>query len=326
MNKLEITLKQHTPLLHFQPMQEGATLRASEVKPKLDKFLLTALGEGEYREGVEKARKKGWLIGDSCALNYKMRIISSDAKSQKVKMSERPKGSLFTTKNYPNDKNSMIMGNMSKEGLAEEELLNFIFFSSHQIAFAMDNEKLGEHIASNVKDFFDQNCFGNRTSKGFGSFSVIAINGERVSGLPEYDYYIDLRIRTETEIEIYDRKLHEDIFTFINVIWKLLKKGSGKKGTAQDAPLLNLVLDKGVSFSRIPSVIKFKPNLYQDRENWRLFLGLIVDEELPDYTIQGFGGLYDYVDAQKEKIPVQKLDSLVSKLNLNYEFKISNFE
>ena len=40
MNKLVVKLKQHTPLIHFQHSQEGATLRASEVKPKLDKYII----------------------------------------------------------------------------------------------------------------------------------------------------------------------------------------------------------------------------------------------------------------------------------------------
>jgi hypothetical protein len=43
MYKLEFTLKQHTPLIHFQHDQEGATLRATEVKPKLDKFVIEKL-------------------------------------------------------------------------------------------------------------------------------------------------------------------------------------------------------------------------------------------------------------------------------------------
>lgn len=111
MNKLEIKLKQHTPLIHFQHDQEGATLRASEVKPKLDKFFFAQLGKESYdvisddefdevasifeRENVGKefndltesqqefeigkylGRKKGCLIGrgDHTALDYKMRIV-----------------------------------------------------------------------------------------------------------------------------------------------------------------------------------------------------------------------------------------------------------
>ena len=41
--KLELDLKCHAPIIHFQPSvnAKGATLRASEVKPKFDKYLLT---------------------------------------------------------------------------------------------------------------------------------------------------------------------------------------------------------------------------------------------------------------------------------------------
>lgn len=39
MDQIIVKLKQHTPLLHFQASQAGATLRASEVKPRLDAFL-----------------------------------------------------------------------------------------------------------------------------------------------------------------------------------------------------------------------------------------------------------------------------------------------
>ena len=86
MYKLEIKLKQHTPLIHFQYDQEGATLRASEVKPKLDKFILTRLGKEHgyaadkaYDAGKEIAKQYGWLVGkgDHPALDYKVSIESS---------------------------------------------------------------------------------------------------------------------------------------------------------------------------------------------------------------------------------------------------------
>jgi len=41
--KLCFKLKQHTPIIHFQADQKGATLRASELKPKLDRFLIDKL-------------------------------------------------------------------------------------------------------------------------------------------------------------------------------------------------------------------------------------------------------------------------------------------
>ena len=74
MHTLKVTLKQHTPLIHFQHDQEGATLRASEVKPKLDKFILTRLSKEERTKG----EREGWIkVKDGKAwLDYKMRIVA----------------------------------------------------------------------------------------------------------------------------------------------------------------------------------------------------------------------------------------------------------
>ena len=36
----EYHLKAHSPLIHFQYDSNGATLRATEVKPKLDRYIL----------------------------------------------------------------------------------------------------------------------------------------------------------------------------------------------------------------------------------------------------------------------------------------------
>ena len=59
MPKLTVKLKQHTPLIHFQAEQDGATLRATELKPKLDKFLVEHVFNYDFKE-YEK-----FLVGDS---------------------------------------------------------------------------------------------------------------------------------------------------------------------------------------------------------------------------------------------------------------------
>ena len=105
MHKLEIKLKQHTPLIHFQHDQKGATLRASEVKPKLDKFVLTKLGNGNYEAGVDIAKVNGWLIGkgDHPALDYKMRIIDNP---DNILTLETNKKREYKKKNEDKDKKS----------------------------------------------------------------------------------------------------------------------------------------------------------------------------------------------------------------------------
>jgi hypothetical protein len=97
MYKLEFTLKQHTPLIHFQHDQSGATLRATEVKPKLDFFIMKKLLDDpsipdhkisemfmeraltKISDGIDHPWKK-WLAGkgrnEHVALDYKLRFES----------------------------------------------------------------------------------------------------------------------------------------------------------------------------------------------------------------------------------------------------------
>ena len=62
MRKLTVILRQHTPLIHFQHYQDNATLRASEVKPQLDRFLLTQLGDGDYEQALNVPVSKNGLL------------------------------------------------------------------------------------------------------------------------------------------------------------------------------------------------------------------------------------------------------------------------
>jgi hypothetical protein len=55
--KLTFHLKQHSHLLHFQYQQAGACLRATELKPKLDRFLI------EHYFKNDKSRYEKLLIG-----------------------------------------------------------------------------------------------------------------------------------------------------------------------------------------------------------------------------------------------------------------------
>ena len=131
MHKLEIKLKQHTPLIHFQHDQEGATLRASEVKPKLDKFILTRLGNGDYQAGINLAKDNGWLVGkgDHPALDYKIKIDATNyqdiaiptrlVKKRGEVQTDEIGRQLYTTNNYPDNNASLIMSNIG--GRVKEE-------------------------------------------------------------------------------------------------------------------------------------------------------------------------------------------------------------
>lgn len=81
--KKEILLSQQTPMWHFQSDQEGCCLRATEVKPKLDSFLLK-----KDRETFSKYR-----LNDTNALDYKLSFIA-----------------LGTKTNYTNSKFPLFLG------------------------------------------------------------------------------------------------------------------------------------------------------------------------------------------------------------------------
>ena len=149
MHKLEIKLKQHTPMIHFQHDQEGATLRASEVKPKLDRFILTRLGNGDYKKGCEEAKSKGWLVGkgDHNALDYKMRIVSTDFSPVSIDIKIQKENGiakfdnigrqLFTTNNYPGNTSSLIMSNIG--GRVKEEVFNLILANKIIMTILVDD-------------------------------------------------------------------------------------------------------------------------------------------------------------------------------------------
>ena len=184
--KLEIKLKQHTPLINFQYDQEGATLRASEVKPKLDKFLLEKLGKGDYNTGCKIAKESGWIIGkeDNKALDYKIRIEASD-----IKILDFTRDTGRTNKYGKPIKESipLFFGDLG----ADDNLKKMTFCTS-PIKLTIvcsktrnsknDEEYLKEEqkedgiinlIKKNISLFFILHNFGTRQSKGFGCFTII---------------------------------------------------------------------------------------------------------------------------------------------------------
>ncbi len=56
--ELIVKLKQHTPIIHFQWDQAGATLRATELKPKLDRYIRVKYYGGDESVSVRAGRKE----------------------------------------------------------------------------------------------------------------------------------------------------------------------------------------------------------------------------------------------------------------------------
>ncbi len=139
----EFTLIPQSPLIHFQPELNGATLRATEVKPKLDRYIF------KHRENVPDAWKNRKT---PTALNYKLRIICSEP-TEPIPLGYRTDYDIF----YGN------MGDGPKKMgvMAKAKLIVTSF-----------NSDLLKYIDKIIGDFFIVTNFGTMQGKGFGSFVV----------------------------------------------------------------------------------------------------------------------------------------------------------
>ena len=246
MHTLKVTLKQHTPLIHFQHDQDGATLRASEVKPKLDRFILTKLGNGNYQEGVKQAKANGWLVGkgEHPALDYKMRIVAEGKRQEYMLASyikpefvqnlgthgitaisntpffaqEKQNTAIRKSRNPQNEWNRI-----EKKGL----LINGDII----LSVIVKDKVLSDKINSFIQSYFVANNYGTRQSKGFGCFTVTELMiDEQKQDLRNYEDLLK-----ENFLFVYKKSLNmqnaqslqgvSTILQTINEDYKLLKSG-----------------------------------------------------------------------------------------------------
>jgi len=179
-------LEQQTPIIHFQHDQEGATLRATEVKPKLDRFIIKKMG------GIDKI--KDWRIKDTNALNYKMKIQASGdgevSKSGDLMIEGFKTNDKDLKKESRNAINKMYFGNMVSEKDSsnsikapddfsrevKEQFKETVFFDHKtpiKLTIICFIPKLLNEIKNNIHEFFFVENFGCRQSKGFGGFKVV---------------------------------------------------------------------------------------------------------------------------------------------------------
>ena len=204
MYQLTFTLKQHTPFIHFQHDQDGATLRATEVKPKLDRFIIEKLTEKTGDEALKLFRlnttKKilrgsylidnpnfnlewcSMLIGgknDHLALNYKMRIEGigvnkfEDLIGLKKETKRNKHGEEFDS--LVSNTLPTFFGNMMKldDFEAGVPFKKISFYNTLHLTIRTFNEGIYNQVNELSQDFFLVNNFGTRQTKGFGSFTII---------------------------------------------------------------------------------------------------------------------------------------------------------
>lgn len=145
-------LTQSTPMIHFQAKEEGVTLRATEVKPKLDRFI--------YRW----CQKNGRVIQDEWLVEGKTKDKSSRHRALDYKLRFVAKG----TAQIAEPKSGLFFGNM---GAAEEDKRYTIYYKDpiemKILCLHPDLEKILDEC---VDLFFLTTNFGTRQDKSFGGF------------------------------------------------------------------------------------------------------------------------------------------------------------
>lgn len=181
----EYKLVQHTPLIHFQHSEPHACLRATEVKPKLDRFLIEQL-EKDDRFG--DGRWKKWFVGDGSqqSFDYMMRITPNSEQVERTQSIENgieraiaraehrsPNASLHEIhKNYFGN---MASGNNIQDTVQaiQETFKESLFYKDGlTLTIRCFIPELLTLIDEHIRGFFMMHNFGTRQRKGFGSFTV----------------------------------------------------------------------------------------------------------------------------------------------------------
>jgi len=246
--KLNFKLKQHTPIIHFQHDQEGATLRASELKPKLDKFLIKklALTKEIEKNGeqiiVPKKEYEHWFNNkEKLSLDYKVGI---EAKERRMELNNLIKLEIKTKRNNRTGENEVptnlpgFFGNMMKieefvSGKKNPKKVTFysdisIYFTS--FTPTINNRILIEVIKEYFAEFLATTNFGTRQSKGFGSFYIH----------PEGEHYQEINnewFDYKTSIKLYakkDKEKYKELFQTIEWFYKALRSGINHKRPAYE--------------------------------------------------------------------------------------------
>lgn len=190
------TLIPQTPLIHFQYQQPGATLRATEVKPKLDAFLT----KKAKKEGIDLSR---YCIKDTKALDYKMRLCALERNQVEI--------------GYRTDYD-IYYGNMGRNAVRKEGVL-----SKTSLTVVCVIPELLKLLERYISEFFAVTNFGTMSGKGFGSFIVEEkqLNGSAVAKALKEEY---------GATRCYSFEGGRTPFKTIKIIYSLMKSGINNRG------------------------------------------------------------------------------------------------
>lgn len=258
--KLKFILRQHTPIIHFQWHEKDASLRPTELKAKLDKWIIASMtgcyGNSDSR--LEKVKSKEndqfkfpdiykWIKGAKSAdkthptLNYSVKLIpfnsidfssvldtkvvEKDKEVFKKHLNKKVKEKVkeVVNKDYPT-----YFGNQLKVDEFEtgaKRIKRLTFHKGVQLIITSPYSDLIAKIKEVFPEFILKTNFGTRQSKGFGSFFI----EKGTNGFPanhhewfkgKFDWMFDLGVSGSNE----QAKI-KDLFANIDLFYKTLRSG-----------------------------------------------------------------------------------------------------
>jgi hypothetical protein len=286
-------LKQHTPMIHFQYRQKGATLRATELKPKLDKFLIEHVFE------KNKSKYSKYLIDEEKdALNYKVKILPKAPVSVEEIDSQH------------NREYSMYFGNRGGD------IKKLTFCDTLEILFFSFDRALLTTIKENINSFFAITNFGTRQNKGFGSF--YPKNAEN-------DFLNELKkIKSKFLYIVYKKPDYREQLSDISIIYQLMKSGINFPNRCNSQPsyhksfLFKYMLNKGIGNEKrfikenfFEEHVRVKPDNLP-KKYVRGLLGIVGEIEFKDPKRRGKIKYKSKIDRFKSPITFKIVENIVA--------------
>lgn len=297
--KLELDLKCHAPIIHFQPSTnaKGATLRASEVKPKFDRYL---------------RMKEADNLRNYNILSYKMRFIGS---KKIVIDSKEADENVIIPMYYAKDQKRMVITNPKMTITCFDPVL----------------QKL---IVKYIKNFFIVTNFGAAQGKGYGSFTVIDEEQSEIETILREEFGLQTLYKMDC-VQLCNgldeiTKI-KTIFRIIENFYKITKAGINHNGYIKGF-LFKYMSDKGIKnekaslkteiidnpFFLQKKVVKKNPQTTELKERYvRALLGLSSSFSFKDQRRTG-GGTVDV------NIKISHANETIERFPSPLTFKVIN--
>jgi len=325
--KFNIQLKQHTPMFQFQHEQDGATLRGTEVKPKLDRFIIEKITGKKGKEAFKEMKEihPAWLVGGAKgqhpALDYKLNITIVGKPDNYIVASSIPR---HVREYYDNQTEQKYISNapyfadnelIKNKKLDDKSLGKAIISDGVNLNFFSLHTDLNEQIKAALPIFFALENFGLRQSKGFGAFypadaSIDDFENAISKICPDGTLRFTVRHRNE------DERI-QNIFKKIDSEYKVLKGGFAK----DPSQIMEYFEKEGVTWEKIA----IKRELVKGRGIPRKE-DYTADDETVKYVraLLGVAELYEFPRDNSTKIEIKNI-KLDPKLKLDPDERIDRF-